>query len=142
MTVQLTCPWSVGGTTDPATQKVVPPECAGRTWDTKAGLIEHLVTDHGGFRGWTRASAEREADEQWLARQQAEIDAAQGEDPDACGATAAMPTHPIQDDDMELVCDRSVHAGDHHCVVESDHGAFTITWATEEEEPLTLLERL
>lgn len=139
MTVQLTCPWSVGGTTDPATQKVVPPECAGRTWDTKAGLIEHLVTDHGGFRGWTRASAEREADEQWLARQQAEIDAVQGDDPDLCGATFLLTT--VEGDEMELECDLPVHAGDHRKTIVNGATFVTILW-TPEEEPLTLLERL
>ena len=139
MTVALVCPWSSGGKTDVQTQKVIPPACAGQTWADKASFVEHLVAEHGGPRGWTRISAEREAEQQWLAREQAEIDATQGPDPDPCGDTFEFTT--VEGDSLELECQLPVHAGDHRTTIANGRRIVTISW-TPEEETLTLLERL
>jgi len=64
------CPWAAIGAVHKDTPNVViPAACVDDTWENADDLVEHLLTAHGGKRGWRLESAEREADEQrqrWL----------------------------------------------------------------------------
>jgi hypothetical protein len=65
------CPWATTGAVHKDTPNVViPAACVAEGWKNADDLVEHLLTAHGGRRGWRLESAEREADEQrqrWIA---------------------------------------------------------------------------